>query len=56
MLVHGMTKEALEDVVARIFEQIDADGNGVLDKDEFVEALQMMELGLTRKEINAIMY
>merc|ERR1712187_1020632 len=35
---------------------MDQDGSGQLSKQEFVQALTCMELGLTRREINAIMF
>eukprot|EP00930_Biecheleria_cincta_P055455 TRINITY_DN41770_c0_g1_i1.p1 TRINITY_DN41770_c0_g1~~TRINITY_DN41770_c0_g1_i1.p1 ORF type:complete len:443 (+),score=126.98 TRINITY_DN41770_c0_g1_i1:53-1330(+) len=56
LLVHGMSREELTDLVANIFEKMDEDGSGMLNKQEFVAALTSMELGLTRREINAIMF
>merc|ERR1712072_538198 len=56
MLVHGMSREELTAVVSQIFERIDADGSGTLSKSEFLDALTSMELGLTRREVNAIMF
>mmetsp|Transcript_38690 Transcript_38690/g.82166 ORF Transcript_38690/g.82166 Transcript_38690/m.82166 type:complete len:424 (-) Transcript_38690:62-1333(-) len=56
LLVHGMSKEELTDLVGSIFERMDTDGSGTLNKQEFVAALTSMELGLTRREINAIMF
>lgn len=56
LLVHGMSREELTDLVANIFEKMDEDASGVLNKQEFVAALTSMELGLTRREINAIMF
>jgi len=56
LLVHGMSRDELTDLVSSIFERIDADGSGMLNKQEFVTALTSMELGLTRREINTIMF
>merc|ERR1712072_707476 len=56
MLVHGMSREELTAVVSQIFERIDADGSGTLSKQEFISALTSMELGLTRREVNTIMF
>merc|ERR1712048_971288 len=36
--------------------RMDVDGSGQLSKQEFVQALTCMELGLTRREINTIMF
>merc|ERR1712194_277326 len=43
-------------LVGSIFERIDQDQSGALSKQEFVAALTSMELGLTRREINTIMF
>jgi len=56
ILVHGMSREELTQLVESIFKRMDADGSGVLSKQEFVQALTAMELGLTRREINNIMF
>lgn len=56
LLVHGMSREELTELVGSIFARIDADGSGTLSKQEFVNALTSMELGMTRREINAIMF
>merc|ERR1719229_808652 len=56
LLVHGMSREELTDLINSIFERIDMDGSGNLSKSEFVAALTSMELGLTRREINTIMF
>merc|ERR1712070_426356 len=34
----------------------DGDGSGTLSKQEFISALTSMELGLTRREINSVMF
>jgi Ca2+-binding EF-hand superfamily protein len=56
LLVHGMSREELTELVHSIFERMDQDKSGQLSKQEFVAALTSMELGLTRREINAIMF
>lgn len=56
LLVHGMSRDELTELVGSIFERMDADGSGTLNKQEFVTALTSMELGLTRREINTIMF
>jgi len=56
LLVHGMSREELTSLVGRIFERMDEDQSGMLNKREFDAALTSMELGLTRREINAIMF
>jgi Ca2+-binding EF-hand superfamily protein len=54
LLVHGMSKYELTELVETIFERVDTDGSGTLSKEDFVSALTSMELGLTRREINTI--
>jgi len=54
-LVRGMDKEELERVLHTIFQAFDTDGSGSLSRDEFVKALQSMELGLTRREVNCVL-
>eukprot|EP00451_Oxyrrhis_marina_P016509 CAMPEP_0204320682 /NCGR_PEP_ID=MMETSP0469-20131031/7762_1 /ASSEMBLY_ACC=CAM_ASM_000384 /TAXON_ID=2969 /ORGANISM="Oxyrrhis marina" /LENGTH=431 /DNA_ID=CAMNT_0051301947 /DNA_START=15 /DNA_END=1310 /DNA_ORIENTATION=+ len=56
LLVHGMSRVELTEVVERIFQNFDTDGSGTLSHAEFVEALKKMELGLTRREINTIRF
>jgi len=56
LLVHGMSREELTELVGSIFERMDEDGSGALSKQEFATALTSMELGLTRREINTIMF
>lgn len=56
LLVHGMSREELTELVGSIFGRMDQDGSGQLCKQEFVAALTSMELGLTRREINTIMF
>jgi Ca2+-binding EF-hand superfamily protein len=56
LLVHGMSRDELTDLVGSIFERMDQDGSGTLSKAEFAAALTSMELGLTRREINTVMF
>ncbi|KAG1679795.1 hypothetical protein FOA52_012706 [Chlamydomonas sp. UWO 241] len=56
MLLNGMTKPELEALMMRIFKKADSDGSGMLDKAEFRVALMAAKLGLTRKDINLIMF
>jgi Ca2+-binding EF-hand superfamily protein len=54
--VHGMYRDELTELVGSIFERMDQDGSGTLSKAEFATALTSMELGLTRREINTVMF
>mmetsp|Transcript_110207 Transcript_110207/g.310837 ORF Transcript_110207/g.310837 Transcript_110207/m.310837 type:complete len:427 (-) Transcript_110207:140-1420(-) len=56
LLVHGMSREELTGLLEQIFRRFDVDGTGWLNKQQFFSALTSMELGLTRREINAIMF
>eukprot|EP00933_Yihiella_yeosuensis_P026106 TRINITY_DN20255_c3_g1_i1.p1 TRINITY_DN20255_c3_g1~~TRINITY_DN20255_c3_g1_i1.p1 ORF type:complete len:453 (-),score=97.99 TRINITY_DN20255_c3_g1_i1:108-1397(-) len=56
VIVHGMTREELTKMLSSIFEHMDQDRSGFLSKQEFASALTSMELGLTRREINTIMF
>merc|ERR1719409_1557643 len=56
LLVHGMSRDELTELVGTIFERMDQDKSGTLSKAEFVTALTSMELGLTRREVNTIMF
>merc|ERR1719210_3142522 len=51
-----MTREELTDLVGSLFERMDQDQSGHLSQQEFISALTSMELGLTRREINTIMF
>lgn len=55
-LVHGMSRDELTESLNLIFEKVDHDGSGILSRQEFMGALQSMELGLTRREVNAILF
>merc|ERR1719327_907016 len=51
-----MSKEELTGCIDTMFQEIDTDNTGVLSRAHFVQALQAMELGLTRRELNAVMF
>jgi len=53
-LVHGMTETELTGIMTDIFQKMDISQTGRLSKAEFIGGLTHMELGLTRREINAI--
>eukprot|EP00741_Cyanophora_paradoxa_P007537 tig00001154_g7290.t1 len=55
VLLHGMTREEVENMLETLFRAADSDGSGKLSRREFRECLKHTDLGLTRKEINAIM-
>ena len=52
--MNGMTQEELEGTLMEMFKQADKDGNGVLDRKEFRDCMRAADLGLRRKDINAI--
>lgn len=54
-LLHGMTKEQVEETMRQIFLQSDADGSGSLSFAEFQQCCKDADIGLTRKEINLLM-
>merc|ERR1719506_2789558 len=51
-----MSREELQSCIGTMFAEIDVDQTGMLSRGNFVQALQSMELGLTRRELNAIMF
>lgn len=55
-LLHGMSKEEVENVMMEIFLKSDADGSGQLDVKEFAKCCRDADIGLTRKEINILMH
>ena len=54
-LLHGMDRRTLEDTLRRVFAAADADGSGILDRKEFTACLRSADLGLSRREINALL-
>lgn len=55
-LLHGMTKEEVENVMMEIFHKSDADGSGALSLTEFQKCCRDADIGLTRKEVNILMH
>merc|ERR1712196_197379 len=53
-LLHGMTKQQYKDLLNTYFKAHAGDA-GVLTREQFKQALQNAELGLTRHEINLVM-
>lgn len=56
MLLHGLSKDELSELLRSIFTAADKDGSGALDRREFLECLKNTDLGLTRREINVLMH
>ena len=54
-LLHGMSREALEDMLKLAFKRADKDNSGFLDRKEFKDCLKASGLGFTKKEINVVM-
>lgn len=55
-LMHSMTKDELEGVLRRMFQNADKDGSGFLSRAEFSQALRESDLGLSRREINVLLF
>jgi len=55
-LLHGMTKEQVEQTMMEIFHKSDADGSGALSLQEFQKCCRDADIGLTRKEVNILMH
>lgn len=55
VLLHGMPKEQLVNLLSEIFRRSDQDNSGYLNRAEFMTCIRDAELGLTRKEINILM-
>lgn len=54
-LSRGLTQEDLDSIISSEFENADVNGDGVLSRAEFQEALKAEALGLSNKEIKALM-
>ena len=54
-LFHGLSKEQLQATLRDMFEQADVDKSGQLSREEFEASLRHSSLGLTRREINALL-
>ncbi|KAK9803990.1 hypothetical protein WJX72_011083 [[Myrmecia] bisecta] len=55
LLLHGMPQAELEALILRTFQKSDTDGSGTLDRAEFKKCLLDADLGLSRKDVNALM-
>uniref|UniRef100_A0A7S1JRF9 EF-hand domain-containing protein n=1 Tax=Vitrella brassicaformis TaxID=1169539 RepID=A0A7S1JRF9_9ALVE len=55
-LVHGMTKEELTETIMTMFKEFDKDGKGFVSRSEFIDTMCSMELGLNRRELNALLF
>jgi Ca2+-binding EF-hand superfamily protein len=55
LLLRGVPREELEQVMLRVFRKADADGSGHLSRSEFKRCLRAAEMGLTRKDINLLL-
>ncbi|KAG5184765.1 hypothetical protein JKP88DRAFT_289709 [Tribonema minus] len=51
----GLPKEELEASIREVFRGVDVDGNGTLDRAEFLKCLRDSGLGFTRRELNLMM-
>lgn len=54
-MLHGMSAQELEAIMIDIFRKADTDGSGELSMAEFRQTLKEADLGLTRREVNALM-
>lgn len=54
-MLHGMPRREMEQLMMDAFRRADADGNGTLSRPEFHQCLREADLGLTRREVNALM-
>lgn len=55
-LLHSLTKEEFKAVLDSMFRTADTDGSGFLSRAEFSRALRESGLGLTRREINVLLF
>ncbi|CEM34868.1 unnamed protein product [Vitrella brassicaformis CCMP3155] len=56
-LVQGMTaKEELTETIMTMFKEFDKDGKGFVSRSEFIDTMCSMELGLNRRELNALLF
>ncbi|CAM9390354.1 unnamed protein product, partial [Chrysoparadoxa australica] len=54
-LLKGMPREELANSIKEVFESCDRDGNGSLDRQEFLKCLRESGLGFTRRELNLVL-
>ena len=55
LLVHGMSKEDVEELIQAVFTEVDTDNNGRLDPEEFVNALSLSKLNLSDDEAASLL-
>jgi Ca2+-binding EF-hand superfamily protein len=55
VFIHGMMQDELESVLREIFQRADADDTGSLSRLEFMDCVRDADLGLSRRELNALM-
>eukprot|EP00515_Schizochytrium_aggregatum_P005509 CAMPEP_0202046100 /NCGR_PEP_ID=MMETSP0963-20130614/1090_1 /ASSEMBLY_ACC=CAM_ASM_000494 /TAXON_ID=4773 /ORGANISM="Schizochytrium aggregatum, Strain ATCC28209" /LENGTH=459 /DNA_ID=CAMNT_0048610727 /DNA_START=42 /DNA_END=1421 /DNA_ORIENTATION=+ len=55
-IYHGMPPAELDEILTSIFKEADVDGSGALDLDEFERCLCDIRIGMTRKEVNLLMF
>lgn len=56
MLLRGMSREEVEEIMSDIFRKADTDGSGELSHKEFQKCIRDADVGLTRKEANVLMH
>jgi U3 small nucleolar ribonucleoprotein component len=54
-LMQGKERAEIEDMIRQRFKEADTDGGGSLDSTEFTLCMESLELGLNRKQINALL-
>ncbi|CAM9177686.1 unnamed protein product, partial [Discosporangium mesarthrocarpum] len=54
-LMKGLPRAELEESIQQIFRGHDNDGNGTLDREEFVRCIKESGLGFTRREVNLVL-
>jgi Ca2+-binding EF-hand superfamily protein len=55
LLFESARPEQVDEQIRLMFSTADTNGNGELDRTEFMEAMRQLDFGLSRKEINALM-
>ncbi|RLN89565.1 hypothetical protein BBJ28_00021838 [Nothophytophthora sp. Chile5] len=54
--LHGMMQDEMESILREIFQRADKEEAGALGRLAFMEAIRDADLGLTRREVNVLMY
>ncbi|RLN14732.1 hypothetical protein BBJ28_00020988 [Nothophytophthora sp. Chile5] len=54
--LHGMMQDEMESILREIFQRVDKEEAGTLSRLAFMEAIRDADLGLTRREVNVLMY